>query len=167
MRPPAFSGDVTLQPKMIDAYEFLLVGLEAETAAATTAADTIELNNRAEALGLVGAIPHAPSRTRYVSLVWDWSDTEPFNVMVALGVTRIEALPEGATARRFPSCDFAVFPMTGHMPSIVEPWEAIADWCPKGKPVNTMMLRRYDEALRTGEVWIPMQPNLQPLDRPT
>lgn len=72
---------------MINAYVWLLVGLATKTTAATMTADTVELNNRAEALGLPESINHAPTRTRYVSLVWDWVDDGPFNLMVALEVT--------------------------------------------------------------------------------
>ena len=106
---------------MIRAHEFLLVGLEITTTPARMTADTMELSNCAEALGLIEAIPHAVSRRCYVSLVWDWSVKRDFNLMVALEVTTIEGLPDGVTSRRFTPCDFAVFAMQGEMPNLVEP----------------------------------------------
>ena len=74
----------------------------------------------------------------------------------------MDAQPDATTGWRFPPCNFAVFPMSGRMPQLGEPWDEIRQWYPPGQPVNTMTLRCYDEVAGTGEVWIPMQPYLAP-----
>lgn len=144
-----------MNPEIIENYELWVVGIEMPTSATRIAADMQRQNDQADQLDLGTAIRHRVDPDVYLSVLWHWHPDGEFPLMCAAEVASDEDVPRGCVVRRFPACDFAVFPMAGKMPNLVEPWPDIGAWYPNGVIGNTTTIRRYNERTRTGEVLIP------------
>ena len=107
-----------MQPHLIRSRELTLVGLETMTTADSLLADVETLNRKADALGLLGSIAHAPDKAVYFQVLWNWQADGPFPLMVALAVEDTADQPAETVTRRFPASDYAVFDMQGRMPNL-------------------------------------------------
>ena len=143
-------------------YQLLVVGIEMSSCNATIARDMEEQGRKAEELGLATTIRHRVDANKYLALLWNWSPGGEFPLMSAAEVTSTRGQPQGCLVRRFPRCDYAIFPMRGVIPNLEEPWSEILDWYPFDPAGFTTTIRRYDELSGTGEILIPLFPNLKP-----
>ena len=151
-----------MHPQIIERYELVVAGIEATTRNASLAGDMAALGDRGEQIGLTRSIRHRADNNRALALVWDWSPEQDFPLMCGYAITSTRDQPELCTVRRFPRCDYAVFPMEGAVPNLVEPWNEIQRWYPLDTAGFTMTVRRYHEVNGTGEIWVPLVPNLRP-----
>ncbi|MAV26736.1 MAG: hypothetical protein CMQ05_11550 [Gammaproteobacteria bacterium] len=150
-----------MNPEMIKT-ELLVIGLESTTRAQTVADDVHAQGETAHQLNLPGQIPNQTDSGTHLIVLWNWHPENDFQAMTAVAVSEAGELPEQCRAYRFSMCEYAVFPIAGQMPDLVEPWEEIGAWYPEGMDANTTTIRKYYDAQRTGEIWIPMEPHLKP-----
>ena len=150
-----------MNPEIIKT-EVLVIGLETTTRAQSVAADVHAQGEMAHQLNLPAQVPNQIDTGTHLIVLWNWHLENDFQAMTAVTVSALGELPPQCHAYRFPMCEFAVFPISGQMPSLLEPWEEIRAWYPEGMDENTTTIRKYYDAQRTGEIWIPMEPHLKP-----
>lgn len=150
-----------MNPEIIKT-ELLVIGLETTSREQSVAADVHAQGDIAHRLNLPARIPDQIDTGTHLIVVWNWHPENDFQAMTAVAVSAVGEPPPGCRAYRFPMCEFAVFPISGQMPNLVEPWAEIRAWYPEGMDVNTTTIRKYYDARRTGEIWIPMEPHLKP-----
>lgn len=148
----------------IENHQLLVVGLITTSSAANMAADFERQGELADQLELPARIKYQTNPERYLTVLWDWQQEGTFPIMTAVEVTSIGDLPQQCVGKRFPACDFAVFPMAGTAPDLQEPWPQVSAWYPAGKAVNTTAVRRYYPSTGKAELLIPLEPHLRPLD---
>ena len=155
-----------MNPELIET-ELLVIGLESTSRAPSVATDVHAQGEMAGRLNLPARIPNQIDPGTHLIVLWNWHPENEFQAMTAVAVSAaavaaVEELPPECRVYRFPMCKFAVFPMSGRMPDLIEPWEEIRAWYPDGMDANTTTIRKYCDAQRTGEIWIPMDPHLEP-----
>ncbi len=151
-----------MNPEIIKT-ELLLIGLETTSREGTVADDVHAQGELAGKLNLPARIPNQTDTGTHLVVLWNFHPQNDFQAMTAVAVSAVAQLPAVCRAYRFPMSEFAVFPIAGHMPNLVEPWPEIQAWYPKDRDANTTVIRKYYDAQRTGELWLPLEPHLKPV----
>ncbi|MEM7362426.1 MAG: GyrI-like domain-containing protein [Pseudomonadota bacterium] len=151
-----------MNPEIIKT-ELLVIGIETTSREATVADDVHAQGELAGKLNLPATIPNQIDMGTHLVVLWDFQPENDFQAMTAVAVSAVEDLPSVCRAYRFPMSEYAVFPIAGQMPNLVEPWAEIHAWYPEDRDTNTTMIRKYNDAQRTGELWLPMDPHLKPV----
>ena len=100
---------------------------------------------------------------KHLVVLWNFQPENGFQAMTAVAVTAVKVLLSVCLAYRFSMSEYAVFPVAGQMPNLVEPWPEIHTWYPKDRDINITVIRKYNGAQLTGELWLPMEPHLKPV----
>ena len=152
-----------MNPRTIYEREFIFTGIESTSDASNIAQDMQAQGDLADKTGLPNRILHEADPGHYYVLVWNWSAESAFQLMTAIAVTSSIDQPKDSVTRTFESSEYAVFPMEGTAPNLVEPWKEIAEWFPFELSGFTTSFRRYNLVAGTGEILVPTKPNLAPV----
>ena len=151
-----------MNPEIIE-KELLVIGLETTSREGTVADDVHAEGELAGKLNLPATIPNQIDKGKHLVLLWNFQPENDFQAMTAVAVTAVKVLPSVCRAYRFPMSEYAVLPIAGQMPNLVEPWPEIHAWYPKDRDINTTVIRKYNDVQLTGELWLPMEPHLKPV----
>ena len=144
--------------------EFLFTGIQSTTDANSFPTDMQAMGEEAEQAGLPDRILHQQEPECAYLIMWNWSPTERFPLMTALAVSSADNQPADSVTRQFPKCEYAVIPMEGSVPNLVEPWPEILTWYPLDITGFTTTIGRYNLENGTGDILVPMTPNLAPME---
>jgi predicted transcriptional regulator YdeE len=145
-----------MNPEIIENYDLMLVGLERMTTNQSLTTDMKSLSDEGDRLELESRIANRLNPNVVLSLLWDWSASEPFPLMAAVEVESCGNVPEMCTSYTFSATNFAVFRMVGTQPNLNEPWPEIFDWFKRRGNTFSSTIRRYYGDTNTGDIMIPV-----------
>lgn len=151
-----------MNPTLLSQQSFVFTGIESKTTSTHFVTETQKHNDQSDQLNLIDRIQHVVDYDHYYVVLWNWHREQSFSLLTALAVESASDQPMGTTSRHFSASDYAVIPMQGVTPNLVEPWNEIIDWYPFELQTFTTTLRRYNLKTNTGEILVPLTPALKP-----